>query len=131
MKYLLDVNVLLSGVWSNHPSHSRTFQWLEGKSLVLCPISGLGFVRISSNRRAFNFSMEKAREGLKSFCSDRAVQWIADDLLPLDSQPLESDEVTDAYLADLAAKHGLKLATLDENIKHDAAFVIPPQGPTD
>jgi hypothetical protein len=29
------------------------------------------------------------------------------------------------YLASLAQKHGMQLATLDEGIKHKATFVIP------
>ena len=33
-------------------------------------------------------------------------------------------EVTDTYLADLAAKHGFKLGTLDGGIKHPAAVLV-------
>jgi predicted nucleic acid-binding protein len=131
MRYLLDVNVLLAGVWTSHPNHDKTFNWLEGKELVLCPLSGLGFLRISSNKKAFNFPIEKARQGLKVFCSERGVEWIADDLQPLDSKPSDSDSVTDTYLADLASKHGIRLGTLDAGIKHPAAILVsekPPVG---
>ena len=124
MKFLLDVNVLLAGIWTNHPHHSKTFDWLEGKSVVLCPLAGLGFLRISSNKKAFNFGMDKARAGLVSFCAEREAEWIWDDLLPLDSKPDKSDVVTDFYLADLAAKHGLRFATFDTGIKHSAAELI-------
>lgn len=47
-----------------------------------------------------------------------------DDLAPLDSKPKVSEEVTDTYLADLAAKHGFKFSTLDGGIKHPAAELI-------
>ena len=124
MKYLLDVNVLLAGIWSSHPKHPITFTWLTGKKLVLCPVSGLGFLRISSNRKAFNYAMEQARRGLADFCSERRVEWISDDLPPLDSKAKTSEEVTDVYLADLAAKHGFKLGTLDAGIVHPAAELI-------
>ena len=50
-------------------------------------------------------------------------------LPPLDSQPQTSEEVTDSYLADLAARHGLKLGTLDTGIKHPAAVVVPEERP--
>ena len=50
MKHLLDVNVLLAGIWTSHPKHPVTFTWLKGKHLVVCPVSGLGFLRISSVR---------------------------------------------------------------------------------
>jgi predicted nucleic acid-binding protein len=42
----------------------------------------------------------------------------------MDSHPANSDQVTDHYLADLAAKHGLRLATLDRRLKHPAAEMI-------
>jgi predicted nucleic acid-binding protein len=124
VKYLLDVNVLLAGIWASHPSHGTAFNWLEGKGLVLCPLSGLGFLRISTNQRAFNFAMARAREGLEDFCSQRAVEWVSDDLRPLDSHARVSGEVTDTYLADLATRHGLKFGTLDTRIKHLAAVVV-------
>ena len=39
--------------------------------------------------------------------------------------PSTGKHTTDFYLASLAQKHGMQLATLDEGIKHQAAFVIP------
>jgi predicted nucleic acid-binding protein len=42
----------------------------------------------------------------------------------MDSPPT-GKQTTDFYLASLAAKHGMELATLDEGIDHKAAFVIP------
>jgi predicted nucleic acid-binding protein len=124
MKHLLDVNALLAGIWTSHPKHLITFTWLKDKKLVLCPVSGLGFLRISSNRKVFNYAMEQARRGLADFCSERRVEWISDDLAPLDSKPKTSEQVTDVYLADLAAKHGLKLGTLDAGIVHPAVELI-------
>lgn len=128
MKYLLDVNLLLAGMWENHSRHAEVFGWLEGKSIFLCPLAELGFLRISANEKAINAPMDKARELLERFSTERNAERISDDLAPLDSHPKTSEEVTDLYLADLANKHGAKLATLDERIDHGAVEAVCPPG---
>ena len=124
MKYLLDVNVLLASIWSSHPNHQKAFSWLEGKNIVLCPLAELGFLRISTNRKAINAPMEKTRKLLEEFASERNVERISDDLSPLDSSPTASEEVTDLYLADLAAKHDCRLVTMDKGISHGSVELI-------
>ena len=69
--HLLDVNLLLAAIWVNHPQHAKASQWLSGKSIMLCPLAELGFLRISTNRRAINAPMEKARELLGQFADRR------------------------------------------------------------
>lgn len=125
MKYLLDVNVPLAGIWLEHPLHKQAFSWLAGKNVVLCPIAELGYLRISSNKKAIDAPMEQARDLLEKFATERNAERIHDDLAPLDSRPKTSDQVTDCYLADLSAKHGFRLATFDENIKHVSVEVVP------
>jgi toxin-antitoxin system PIN domain toxin len=124
MKYLLDVSVLLAAIWTAHSRHAEVFSWLADKSIVLCPLSELGFLRISTNRKAVGASMERARELLDRFAAERQADRIPDDLAPLDSHPKTSGEVTDLYLAELAAKHGLRLATLDRGITHSSAELV-------
>jgi len=124
VKYLLDVNLLLAAIWSNHPHHQRAFSWLEGKAVVLCPLAELGLLRISSNRKAINAPMEKTRKLLQKFSTERNVERISDDLAPLDSAPTASEAVTDLYLADLARKHNCRLATLDKGISHSSVELI-------
>ena len=69
--------------------------------------------------------MDKARELLKLFIEERKASRIPDDDLPaLESKPIKSDDVTDSYLAELAARHDLKLATMDGRIKHPAVAII-------
>jgi toxin-antitoxin system PIN domain toxin len=123
MKYLLDVNVLLAAIWDNHPQHGRAFAWLSGKSVLLCPLCELGFLRISSHPKALNVPMEKARQLLKRFSDERNAGWIADDISGLQGQTKKSEMVTDMYLAELASKHGAKLATFDGGISHAAVEV--------
>ena len=125
MTYLLDVNVLLAAIWDEHPNHQRAFEWIKDKNLAVCPISELGFIRISTNAKSsFNAPMEKARELLKRFLSERNSARIPDNLPALESNPQKSDEVTDSYLAELAARHEMKLATMDDGINHPAAVLL-------
>jgi len=124
MKHLLDVNVLLAAIWANHPQHPRAFAWLSGKNPLLCPLSELCFLRISTNKKAIGAPMEQARKLLQQFVADRKAERIADDLPPLDSHAKKSEEVMDLYLANLAAKHGARLGTFDQSITHAAVDLI-------
>jgi len=129
VKHLLDVNVLLAAIWSNHSLHGSAFSWLEGKTIVLCPLAELGFLRISTNKKAINAPMGKARELLEKFSRERNAEriWrIWDDLPPLNSNPKKSEQVTDLCLAELAAMHGLKFAIFDGQIPHSAVELITP-----
>lgn len=124
MKYLLDVNVLIAAVWGGHSLNSRVQEWLADKPIVLCPISALGFIRISTNPKAIGADMGKAREALKRFIETAKAESIPADLDVLNSHPRTTDEVTDHYLADLAKKHGMKLVTLDEELDHPSAELV-------
>lgn len=125
MKYLLDVNVLIAGIWGDHSQYGRTQAWLADKAIVLCPLTELGFLRVSTNPKAINADMAKARESLERFARDGKAERITCDLPALDSHPRTSAAVTDCYLADLAHKHGLRLATLDGQLKHPSVELIP------
>jgi toxin-antitoxin system PIN domain toxin len=125
MKHLLDVNILIAGIVQTHSRHSQARDWLSGKDVVLCPITELGFLRISTNdKSAIGLTMDAAREVLERFASERKADRIEDDLPALQSHPKTSNQVTDHYLADLAAKHGFKLATFDAHLNHPSAELI-------
>jgi toxin-antitoxin system PIN domain toxin len=125
MRYLLDVNVLLAAIWVTHTEHARADGWVQNKELATCPITELGFLRISTHPKALKATMGDARKLLEHFHSQLNPAFTTDDLKPLKSHPGTSDSVTDHYLADLAASRGMKLATLDANLKHPAAELIP------
>lgn len=125
MKYLLDVNLLIAGIVQTHSQHRRVQAWLSGAQIALCPIVELGFLRIATNSKsAIGLSMDRARDVLAKFASERSAERIPDDLAALDSHPRTSDQVTDHYLADLAAKHKFRLATLDEQIRHASVELV-------
>ena len=68
--------------------------------------------------------MADARTLLEMFLASHQATRIADDLPALDSRPTTSAQVTDHYLADLAAKNGFKLATFASGIKHAAVELV-------
>ena len=70
--------------------------------------------------------MEEARELLSLWHKKTQPQFVPCDLKALDGAPAPaSGRTTDFYLASLADKRGMNRATLDENSKHQAAFVLP------
>jgi predicted nucleic acid-binding protein len=125
MRYLLDVNLLIAGIVQTHSRLAEARDWLSGKRIILCPIVELGFLRISANSKsAIGLTMVRARDVLEKFASERKADRIQDDLPALESHPRTSEQVTDHYLADLAAKHGVKLATFDAQITHPHAELV-------
>ncbi len=124
MQYLLDVNALLAAIWSNHPDHKKADAWLQGKQVVTCPLSELGFLRVSTNPRALKSDMQSARQLLEAFLNKHSARFLPADLPALKSKAQKSDQVTDQYLADLALNQGMKLATLDTGITHPTTELI-------
>ncbi|HTV43414.1 MAG TPA: TA system VapC family ribonuclease toxin [Candidatus Sulfotelmatobacter sp.] len=125
MKHLLDVNLLIAGIVRSHSLHVRAHDWLADKEIVLCPIVELGFLRISTNTKsAIGLTMQEARKVLERFASERKAERIPDDLPALESHPRDSDQVTDHYLANLAAKHGFRLATFDTKLNHSSVQLV-------
>jgi toxin-antitoxin system PIN domain toxin len=124
MKYLLDVNTLIAAIWTDHANHAVAENWIKGKELATCPLSELGFLRISTNPKALGATMPDARKLLDNFSSEHDVEFVPADLPALKSSSRNSDEVTDRYLAELAASKAMKLATLDKGMVHAAAEII-------
>jgi toxin-antitoxin system PIN domain toxin len=124
MTYLLDVNALIALIWTDHASHTKAEKWTAGKSLATCPFSEVGFLRVSTNPKALGASMADARKLLADFLKRHRVEFVSADLPALKSPGAKSDEITDLYLAELAASKAMKLATLDQGIRHAAAEVM-------
>jgi len=124
MKYLLDVNALISLLHATHQQHATAFAWATGKDLVLCPISELGFLRISSHPRGLRQAVADAELAVGQFKKEARVSFIPDDLSADALGAPSSDSVTDTYLAKLAGRHSLRLATFDQGIKHPAVELI-------
>jgi len=124
VKVLLDVSALVALLWENHVHNSRVETWVRGKKLVICPITELGFIRVSCSP-AHNASVKEAREVLTDFIRDFSPEFLPADVRQLDTRAAPTAaKSTDWYLAELAEKHGLKWATLDQNTSHPQALVI-------
>ena len=120
MTRLLDVNVLMALLWENHEQHGRARQWLQTVTeFATCPVSQLGFARISSHPMlGYGMSPEQAFGVLRKLLADSRHRFVADDLSCEDRVLLTeripgTNHVTDHYLAALARQHGLCLATFD------------------
>lgn len=112
-------------LWATHEHNDRVSRWQEGKRLAVCPLTELGFLRIST-QEVFGLTVDDARRSLGRWLEQRKPLFVPCDIPALETDaPAAGSKTTDFYLASLAGKKGMKLATLDAGIKHKAVFVIP------
>ena len=122
--YLLDVSTLVALLWQTHVSNAKAMAWAAGKTLAVCPLTELGFVRVVTSP-AFNATMSQARETLKDFIQRQSPEFIPADARALDGEAAPtSGKTTDWYLANLAKAHGMKWATLDTKTNHPNAELV-------
>jgi len=127
MKYLLDVSTLVALGHPVHPMHARAHAWVGNHpnlELASCAVTDLGLIRISMMLYFFTCPMaEKLLAGIKRYAVHGYVGAMEEPHMP--SWVLSHKQTTDAYLCQLAAANGMKLATLDAGIKDSAAYLIP------
>lgn len=127
--YLLDSNVAIALTVREHEHHDRALSWLaQAETVALCPIVQGALirylVRVGSGARA-------SREALRLAGIAPVVQFWADSLsyadVPMDDVRGHR-QVTDVYLAALAASRGARLATFDVPLTHlrpDQTILVP------
>jgi toxin-antitoxin system PIN domain toxin len=124
--YLLDVNVLLALAWPNHMHHGEAHGWFQRrrhKGFATCPLTQLGFVRISSNPKFTKDAVPPATAlGLLDRLTGLREHSFWPDLLSC-KEALASNQLivgyrqlTDLYLLGLAQSHSGELATFDRSI---------------
>ncbi|MFT4103256.1 MAG: PIN domain-containing protein, partial [Burkholderiaceae bacterium] len=126
---LLDVNALLALGWAEHEAHARVVQRLSRHTALrwaTCPITQLGFIRISSTSGIFSRSLspQQAQAALAALCQDRQHHFLGEHPSVLDCSFAELQgprQTTDAYLVALARHHGLRLLTLDKRLANTFA----------
>ena len=123
---LLDVNVLLALLDSDHIDHVRARDWLDaeiGTGWASCPITENGFVRIISHPRYPGpVSPAEAIDLLGQACGSRHHAFWPCDVSVLDAQVVDRSrlhgprQVTDAYLLALAVAHDGRFITFDRSL---------------
>ena len=124
--YLLDVNLLVALAWPPHVHHAQAQEWFARKKKAgfrTCPLTETGFVRVSSNPKFTSdaVSPADALALLGRIASLPGHEFWPDDLRLAEAigaeRPIAGHrQVTDAYLAALAAAHGGILATFDRGV---------------
>ena len=128
MKYLLDVNTMLTAILPAHADRARFVAWARRRrpaDFATCALTELGFVRVAV--AAYGYSVADARTMLQQHKRD-GVGYLATLPPPAEVMPdwvQGHNQTTDGYLCAVAAAHGLKLATLDKAIGDPAAELIP------
>ena len=119
---LLDVNTLLALGWAEHEAHDTVVKCLGAtKQWATCPITQLGFVRISSTGGIFSRTLLplQAHAALTTLCADKQHRFIAEHPSVLDcdfSQLSGPRQTTDAYLLALAEQNRMRLLTFDRRL---------------
>ena len=124
---LPDVNLLLALAWPNHQFHGPARRWFGDRSgtWITCPLTQLGFVRLSSNP-AFTPHATTPLEAtllLAAMTAHPQHRFLADSEAVVSgvfqhlAGRLEGhQQLTDAYLVALATSNEARLVTFDRRI---------------
>ena len=127
MTFLLDLNLLLALAWPSHVHHGNAHMWFEREgsaSWATCPLTQLGFIRLSSNPAFTSDAVTPtaALAALEAMTSIDAHGFWADEIdcsteaFSAGGRMVGHRQVTDAYLLSLARAHSGCLATLDKRM---------------
>jgi toxin-antitoxin system PIN domain toxin len=123
--FLLDVNVLIALVDTNHVHHTKVADWFwthHVEGWATCPITENAFIRILGHVNYPNGpqSVDAARSLLSALCAQAGHQFWADtiSLRKLDRYPKlpASKHLTDYYLLASSVEKRAQLVTLDQRI---------------
>ncbi len=125
--HLLDTNVLIALAWPQHVHHGEAHTWfnkLGREAWSTCPITQLGFIRISSNAKIIRDAVtpREALAVLEQIIALPGHHFWPDAIAPARAAILSGvalvghRQVTDAYLLSLAQHRKGKLATFDGGV---------------
>lgn len=126
MRALLDINVLIALLDSDHASHDAAIEWFAKHARggwASCPITQNGCIRILSNLAYPNpLPVQAVVQRLAEACQQRIHEFWPDDVSLLDSTVVDSSRIhgprqlTDLYLLTLAVARAGMLVTFDRGI---------------
>ncbi|MGQ0528647.1 MAG: TA system VapC family ribonuclease toxin [Panacagrimonas sp.] len=123
---LLDANVLLALGIQHHSQNAAAVRWFDGrwgKPWATCPFVECGFIRIGANlkRTPGAGNIAGVHRAMTDLRKAPKHHFFADDFSPLEIPFLAKlqghQQLTDAYLLQLAVRHDAVLATFDSGIK--------------
>jgi uncharacterized protein len=131
VRALLDVNVLVALLDSDHASHDAAISWFAKharEGWASCPITQNGCVRIMSNPGYPNpLPVQAVIQHLADACREDIHEFWSDEVSLLDPNVVDSTrihgsrQVTDIYLLALAVQHKGRFITFDAGIALAAA----------
>ena len=126
MRALLDVNVLIALLDSDHTSHVVALRWFEKharEGWASCPITQNGCVRIMSNPSYPNaLPVQAIMKRLADACEADVHEFWSDEVSLLDPDVVDSTRIhgprqlTDIYLLALAVEQEGRFVTFDTEI---------------
>jgi uncharacterized protein len=126
MRALLDINVLIALLDSDHASHDAARNWFAKharEGWASCAITQNGCIRIMSNPGYPNsLPVRAVIEHLAGACRQNIHEFWSDDVSLLDSEVVDMTRIhgprqlTDIYLLALAVRHEGRLVTFDTGI---------------
>ena len=126
MRALLDINVLIALLDSDHTSHGVAMGWFAEhaeKGWASCPLTQNGCIRIMSNAGYPNpLPLQAVMQRLSDACAENVHEFWADELSLLDSELIDvtrihgPKQLTDTYLLALAVECKAKFVTFDGKI---------------
>ena len=131
MTHLLDGNVLVALTAPAHVHHEAAHRWratVTDTGFATCPVTQGTLLRVAVQQGA---AIGAARAVLRALADHPRHEFWADDLDYLDADltaVLGHRQVTDAYLAALARRHGARLVTFDAGLAAthvDVADLLP------
>ncbi len=113
--HLLDANALIALVVAEHEHHARAAGWTAAvERIALCPITegamARYLIRIGETPATVSQLLASLRNATKAEFWPDSISYTEVAL----GHVTGHRQVTDAYLASLAASHGARLATFDE-----------------